>query len=146
MRAIYSYGIALVIVLVLAVWLATGTLVTGGKGPGAGEKPVVSLIEKNGGPLTSAVDKSGINNGASSEADPAQTIAERNDATGNGAAAVPRSVRIKVITAQLMPIEVPLRGRTQAKSSVPVLAQTTGTVQSVSVTKGQNVKAGDLLC
>ena len=146
MRAIYSYGIALVIVLVLAVWLATGTLVTGGKGPGAGEKPVVSLIEKNGGPLTNAVDKSGINNGASSEADPAQTIAERNDATGNGAAAVPRSVRIKVITAQLMPIEVPLRGRTQAKSSVPVLAQTTGTVQSVSVTKGQTVKSGDLLC
>jgi len=146
MRAIYSYGIALVIVLVLAVWLATGTLVTGGKGPGAGEKPVVSLIEKNGGPLTNAVDKSGINSKASSEADPAQTIAERNDATGNGAAAAPRSVRIKVITAQLMPIEVPLRGRTQAKSSVPVLSQTTGTVQSVSVIKGQSVKAGDLLC
>ena len=61
MRAIFSYGVALVIVLVLAVWLATGTLINGGHGPGAGEKPVVSLIEKNGGPLTNAVDKSGIN-------------------------------------------------------------------------------------
>ena len=45
MRAIYSYGIALVIVLVLAVWLGTGILVNGGHGPGKGEKPVVSVIE-----------------------------------------------------------------------------------------------------
>ena len=34
MRAIYSYGIALVIVLVLGVWLASGTLIRGGNGPG----------------------------------------------------------------------------------------------------------------
>ena len=61
MRAIYSYGIALVIVLLLAVWMATGTLVNGGHGPGNGEKPVVSLIEKNGGPLTNTVEKSGVN-------------------------------------------------------------------------------------
>jgi len=64
MRAIYSYGIALVIVLLLAVWLGTGTLVNGGRGPGNGEKPVISLIEKNGGPLTSAVENSGVNNKA----------------------------------------------------------------------------------
>ena len=92
MRAIYSYGIALVIVLVLAVWLGTGILVQGGKGPGNGEKPVVSLIEKNGGPLTDTVEKSGINKAASSEGiDPAQTIAERTEAagTGNVAASVP---------------------------------------------------------
>ena len=58
----------------------------------------------------------------------------------------PRSVRIDVVTAQNMPIEVPLRGRTKAKSSVSVVAQTAGTVQTVTVTKGQTVKAGDLLC
>ena len=116
MRAIYSYGVALIIVLVLAVWLATGTLVTGGKGPGNGEKPVVSLIEKNGGPLTDAIDKSGIDKKPSEAIDPAQTIAERNDSQGNGANAAPRSVRIAVVTAQLMPIEVPLRGRTKAKA------------------------------
>src|SRR5262249_10901773 len=124
MRAIYSYGVALVIVLVLAVWLATGTLVIGGKGAGNGEKPVVSLIEKNGGPLTNPVDKSGINNKPSEAIDPAKTVAERNDATGNGADAAPRSVRIAVLHAQPMPIEVDLRGRTKAKSSVAVLAQT----------------------
>jgi multidrug efflux system membrane fusion protein len=146
MRAIYSYGVALIIVLGLAVWLGTGTLVTGGKGPGAGEKPVVSLIEKDGGPLTDAV--SGLNSETSHEAsvDPALTIAERDAATGNGADAKPRSVRIQIVTAQPMAIEVPLRGRTKAKSSVAVVAQTSGIVQTVAVTKGQTVKAGDTLC
>ena len=148
MRAIYSYGVALVIVLVLAVWLATGTLVIGGKGPGNGEKPVVSLIEENGGPLTDAVENSGINTKPSKEGevDPSKTIAERNDAEGNGSNAVPRSVRIEIISARNMPIEVPLRGRTKAKASVSVVAQTSGIIQAVSVTKGQAVKAGDVLC
>lgn len=146
MRAIYSYGIALVIVLVLAVWMATGTLVDGGHGPGNGEKPVVSLIEKNGGPLTNAVEESGINKKAPDAIDPAKTIAERNDDKGAGANAAPRSVRIMVATAQLEPIDVPLRGRTQAKSKVTIVAQTNGIVQSVNVQKGQAVKPGDLLC
>jgi multidrug efflux system membrane fusion protein len=147
MRAIYSYGVALVIVLVLAVWLATGTLINGGHGPGAGEKPVVSLIEKNGGPLTNAVDKSGINKSVSSEGvDPAQTIAERTEATGNGASAAPRSVRIAVVHAQPMSIDVPLRGRTKASAQVSVVAQTSGIVTEVDVQKGQVVKSGDTLC
>ncbi|MEO6012759.1 MAG: efflux RND transporter periplasmic adaptor subunit [Devosia sp.] len=148
MRAIYSYGIALIIVLGLALWLFTGTLVTGGKGPGNGEKPVVSLIEKDGGALTDAVEKSGINSHEPKEGDvdPALTIAERNDQAGGGADAKPRSVRISVITAQNMPIEVPLRGRTKAKTEVSVVAQTSGIVQTVAVTKGQSVKAGDTLC
>ena len=136
----------MVIVLLLAVWLATGTLVTGGKGPGNGEKPVISLIEKNGGPLTNAVEGSGINSKPSEEIDPAKTIAERNEGSGNGASAAPRSVRIQVLTAKAMPIEVPLRGRTKASASVKVVAQTSGIVQSVNVTKGQTVKAGDTLC
>ena len=136
----------MVIVLVLAVWLATGTLVTGGKGPGNGEKPVVSLIEKNGGPLTNAVESSGINSKPSEQIDPAKTIAERNEGSGNGATAAPRSVRIQLLTAKAMPIEVPLRGRTKASASVKVVAQTSGIVQTVNVTKGQTVKAGDTLC
>ena len=146
MRAIYSYGVALVIVLVLAVWLASGTLVIGGKGPGNGEKPVVSLIEKNGGPLTSAVENSGIDKRPSEAIDPSKTIAERNDKSGNGANAAPRSVRIDVLKAQPMPIDVPLLGKTKAKASVSVVAQTSGTVQQVNVTKGQTVKPGDTLC
>ena len=49
MRALFSYGAALVIVIIIAVWLGTGTFIQGGKGPGLGEKPVVSLIEAKGG-------------------------------------------------------------------------------------------------
>lgn len=147
MRAIYSYGVALVIVLVLAVWMASGILVTGGKGPGNGERPIVSLVEQDGGPLTDAIDNSGINEHAEQEGhvDPEKTIAERNAEAGGGNSA-PRSVRIEVVTAQNMPIEVPLRGRTKASSSVSVVAQTSGIVQSLSVKKGQEVKAGDTLC
>lgn len=148
MRAIYSYGIALVFLIVIAVWLGTGTLVTGGNGPGNGEKPVVALLEKNGGPLTDAVTKSGINDAHESETtvDPKLSIAERNDKNGNGKQSTPRSVRIAIMTAKNMPIEVPLRGRTRASSSVSVVAQTVGTVQTVKVTKGQQVKPGDILC
>jgi multidrug efflux system membrane fusion protein len=150
MRAIYSYGIALIIVLGLAIWLATGTLIIGGKGPGNGEKPVVSLIDGGDGPLTGAIENSGINSHPLAEGevseDPALSIAERNEAGGNGETAPPRSVRIETVTAEAMPIEVPLRGRTEAKSSVTVVAQTTGVVQALSVSKGQQVKAGDLLC
>ncbi len=61
MRAIFSYGIALIIVLGLAIWLATGVLISGGQGPGKGEQPVVALIDGGDGPLTSAVESSGIN-------------------------------------------------------------------------------------
>ena len=147
MRAIYSYGIALIIVLVLAVWMASGILVTGGQGPGNGERPIVSLIEKDGGPLTSAIEDSGINDHAAQEGhvDPNLTIAERN-AAGGDSNTTPRSVRIEVVTAQNMPIEVPLRGRTKARSSVSVVAQTAGIVQSIPLKKGQAVKAGDTLC
>ena len=146
MRAIYSYGVALVIVLLLAVWLGTGTLINGGHGPGNGEKPVVSLIEKNGGPLTEAVESSGINKKAPDAVDPAKTIAERNDDKGAGVNATPRSVRIEEVSAKLMPIDVPLRGRTKAKTMVSVVAQTSGIVQEIAVTKGQSVKPGDTLC
>jgi multidrug efflux system membrane fusion protein len=148
MRAFYSYGVALLILLVVAVWMGTGTLVIGGNGPGKGERPVVSLVEKNGGPLTTLVADSGINAEPESEdhVDPALTIAERNDQKGSGTAAAPRSVRIETLTARPMPIEVDLRGRTQPKNMVTVVAQTAGTVTKVSVQKGESVAAGDVLC
>jgi membrane fusion protein, multidrug efflux system len=148
MRAIYSYGVALIIVLGLAVWLGTGTLIQGGKGPGEGERPLVSLVDGGDGPLTSAIEGSGINGGHEEEGgiDPHLTIAERATEAGGGTDAAPRSVRIETITAQALPIEVPLRGRTKAKSSVSVVAQTSGIVTAVNFQKGATVKAGDLIC
>ncbi len=41
---------------------------------------------------------------------------------------------------------MPLRGRTQAKALVSAVAETAGIIDSVAVTKGQKVAAGDLLC
>ena len=142
MRRILSYVIALGIVLVLGAWLATGVIVRGGNGPGNGEKPVIAVLqgtETQAAPARHAEpDGKGI--------DPAMTVAERNAATGNGAEAAPRSVRIVIDAAKDMPIEVPLRGRTQAKAVVSIVAQTAGTVQAVSVEKGKPVKAGDVIC
>jgi multidrug efflux system membrane fusion protein len=148
MRAFWSYGIALLIILGIAVWMGTGTIVNGGRGPGQGERPAVSLVESNGGPLTDAV-KGVAPDTTQDEADSemaAKTIADRNADAGSGTDASPRSVRIEVSVAKLMPIEVPLRGRTDARSSVKVAAQTSGTVEAVKVEKGQTVKAGDVMC
>jgi len=139
MRALFSYGVALVIILVLGVWMGSGVIVTGGNGPGNGEKPVIALFDPSAASEGEHhADKDGI--------DPAMTVAERNAASGNGADAKPRSVRIMIDDAKSMPIEVPLRGSTAAKATVSAVAQTSGIVQSVSVIKGQAVKPGDLLC
>jgi multidrug efflux system membrane fusion protein len=220
MRAIFSYGAALIIVLVLAVWLASGTLKIGGQGPGNGEKAIIGAAagtaanpeqqalldaakakqqaaenakkaaDQASRDATAALqvanqsdssgaakreelkkevaDKTKAAADAQKAADDAtkaakaaddaaraaqdaantfKTIAERDSESSPGdASAEPRSVRIAVMEAQNQAITVDLRGRTRAKSTVSVVAQTAGTVQSISVTKGQSVKAGDLLC
>ena len=149
MRALKSYGLALVLILGLAGWLLTGELVQGGKGPVEGEKSVVEAIEgKDGGPLTAIVKASGLavehktHDGA---ADPALSITDRNavEVTDAGPA---RSVRTKTFTIQPMPMKAPLRGHTAAKASVTAVAKTSDTVVSVAVTEGQIVKVGDVLC
>ena len=150
MRALFSYGTALIIVIIVAVWLGTGTLIRGGNGPGLGEKPVISLIEPKGGALSDSLAKSGVEAkagkaGDENAPDPALTIAQR-DAKTEGAAAPIRSVEVKTFIAKPMAIEVPLRGQTAAKATVTAAAETSGIVLSVNVIKGQLVKAGDLLC
>ena len=147
MRAIYSYGIAGIIVLVLAAWIATGTLVQGGRGPGLGERPIVSLIEEDGGPITDSLEQSGLaaEHADEGEIDPHLTIAERV-AESSGEAAPPQSVRTVTYEMAAMPIEVPLRGRTKAKSSVTITPETSGVVTAVNVDKGETVAAGDLIC
>lgn len=147
MRALFSYGLALLILLGAGAWLATGTLVVGGSGPGNGEKPIVSVIEgKAHGPVATALGNAGVlAEHHEPETDPALTIAQRNEETTGANAPMP-DVRVQTFNAQPMPIEVPLRGRTQAKSSVTAVAETAGTVDVVHVTKGQRVAIGDPLC
>jgi multidrug efflux system membrane fusion protein len=147
MRAFVSYGVAFGVLAVAAGWFATGTLVQGGNGPGKGEKSIISTIEgEEHGPLATALDGAGLlAEHHAPEIDPALTIAQRNEAT-SGANAPLQDVRVKTFTAQPMPIEVPLRGRTQAKAKVTAVAETGGTVDVVHVTKGQRVNAGDPLC
>lgn len=148
MRAIWSYGVALLIIIGIAVWMGTGTIVNGGHGAGNGESPAIALVEPEGGALTEAVKgvAPDLSEDEAEAEEAAKTIAERNDDSGNGDGAAPRSVRIEVSTAKLMPIDVPLRGKTEAKSQVNVLAQTSGVIEAVNVEKGQKVAAGDVLC
>lgn len=132
-----SYAITSGLIIVGALWLGSGTLVAGGNGPGNGEKPVLSLIDKNA--------KLADTHHAEGAIDPELTIAERV-AQSSGDAAPLQSVRTKTFDIQAYPIEVPLRGRTKASATVSVTPETSGVVTAVSVQKGQLVKAGDLLC
>ena len=140
MRALMSYGLALVIVIVVALWLGSGTLVEGGHGPGLGEKPVVALFDPKaaGAPHKSEED-------GPDTPDPFLTIAQR-EAKTEGAAAPVRSVQVHTFVARAMPIEVDVRGQTKADTITTASAETMGTVATVNVVKGQTVKIGDLLC
>lgn len=55
-------------------------------------------------------------------------------------------VRTSYLTAELQRVEIVLRGRTEAKRVVDIKAETSGRVVAVPVEKGQQVKAGDVLC
>ena len=149
MRALKSYGLAAILVLILAGWLLTGVLVQGGKGPVEGEKTVVEALEgEDGGPLTSAVQASGMAKEIEAHdegTDPALSIAERSAETASDSGPA-RSVRTKTFTVQAMPLKVTLRGQTAAKASVTAVAKTSDTVISVAVQEGQQVKLGDLIC
>ncbi|OUS05127.1 hypothetical protein A9Q96_13610 [Rhodobacterales bacterium 52_120_T64] len=148
MRALKSYGIALILILIVAAWLATGVLVQGGQGAGNGEVTVVSALETDGGLITTAVDRSGLGvevhhkEGAD---DPGLSILARNALAGseNG---LERTVRTRHYNILPMPLEVSLRGNTAAESLVRVIAQTSDIVLSVDVIDGQPVEVGDLIC
>lgn len=147
MRAVYSYGVAGIIILIVAVWLGTGTLVIGGRGPGNGEKQIISMVEGDDGPISQSLENSHLlaHPEHPDEVDPHLTIAQRVAET-SGATAPAQSVRTVTYTVQPMPIDVTLRGRTEAKASVSVMPETQGRVDAMHVTKGQSVAAGDLLC
>lgn len=147
MRALFSYGVALLILVGIGGWLATGTLVVGGNGPGNGERPIISVIEgQEHGPLhTTLADAGMLAEHPHPETDPALTVAQRNEQANGKNAALPSVLTVNFV-AKPMQIDVPLRGRTQAKSSVGAVAETSGIVDAVHITKGQQVAVGDALC
>ncbi len=146
MRAIYSYGTAGVITLIAAAWLGSGTLVVGGNGPGNGETPIVSIVEPEGGPITNGLKDAGLEPHTTHyDFDPHLTIAERV-AQSTGDSAPKQSVRTETFTLQAFSIEAPVRGRTEAKSTVTVTPETNGVVTAVLVAKGDRVTAGQVVC
>src|SRR4051794_33347200 len=140
MRALFSYGVALLILVGIGGWLATGTLVVGGNGPGNGETPIISVIEgQEDGPLATRLAEAGVLAEHPHPAtDPHMTIAQRNELETGENAVLP-TVQTVTYVAKPMQIDVPLRGRTQAKASVGAVAETAGIVDVVHVTKGQSV-------
>lgn len=56
------------------------------------------------------------------------------------------SVRAETRTAQPRVVQITARGKTEAKRSVTVKAQTSGRVEILPIEKGSTVKQGDLLC
>lgn len=148
MRALFSYGVALLILILAGAWLATGTLVMGGNGPGKGERPIVSVMEgEEHGPIATQLAEAGVlaQHEGEEKVDPHLTIAQRNE-QANGASTALQSVRTSTYVAEPMTVEVSLRGRTKAKASVGAVAETAGIVDTVHVTKGQKVAVGELLC
>lgn len=162
MRAILSYAIALVIIVVVGAWLLSGTLVAGGKGPGNGEQPAINLLSggedsdglaasgiapEEGDAATTEEDHADADGGEEHEGgvDPNLTIAERNAQNG-GDEAEARSVRTETFTIRPLALDVNLRGRTQASAEVTVTPETSGIVETVHVEKGQSVAVGDPIC
>lgn len=134
--------------LIIFGWMATGTLVKGGLGPEDGEVTVVSAIEGEDGPLTRAVQASGLAlepHHKEGVANPALSIAERNALaiSDDGPA---RSVRTRTYTIAPMPMDVTLRGQTAANGTVDASARTSDIVREVHVTAGGRVQVGDLIC
>lgn len=149
MRALKSYGIAIILVLIGALWLSTGLFVNGGNGPTDGEKTVISALEgEDGGLLSTAVNATGIAKTVhhSDESDnPALSIAARAQLAAEKTG-TKQSVRIRQFNIQPMPLEVTLRGHTAAKASLKATAQTADTIRTVDVKEGQKVIIGDLIC
>ena len=148
MRAIKSYGIAAVLVLLISAWFTTGIFVEGGNGARDSEVTVASLIEADGGPLTDALNDRGLIAEIHHEEgvdDPALSISERNDVMAENTNKS-RVVRIKTYNIRPMDLEITLRGHTEARASVAAVTQTSDIVIDVAVREGQRVAAGDLIC
>ncbi len=155
MKFITSYGVAFVLILLVGGWLVTGTIIQGGNGPGEGEKSIIGLFtgDKDKEAGVSGSGASATNGDKDKEAGVSGSgslrgvNARENVATnGDKDKLKLQSVRTVLFEAQQMPIEVSLRGRTEASATISINAQTSGLIESVSVKKGQSVEVGDLIC
>ncbi len=144
MRYIMSYGVAIALMLLIAGWLASGTLVEGGKGPGNGEQAIIDLIEvEENGPVRNLFVSLGLIDDPNAPVIDAPVV---EDVEPVEEIALLQSIRAIHFVAELMPIEVSVRGQTNANATISVRAETNGVVKQVHVQKGQVVAAGDLLC
>jgi len=141
MRYIMSYGAALVLILVIAGWLVSGTLIQGGQGEGQGEQPFIDVIAPDDGPLRDLFATIGL----VEEDEGEETEIAAADATETAEPEL-QDVRAVSYAAEMLAVEVTLRGQTEASATVTVRSETTGTLEELHVAKGDRVEAGDLLC
>ncbi|GEM_PF-272239 len=153
MRYIMSYGVALMLLLLIAGWLASGTLIQGGNGPENGEQAIIDLIEPGEeGPVRKLFISLGLISQPQTleESGTGMAVAENNtdqiEPVANMVEEKLQSVRTVRFNAQPMNIEVAVRGQTEANATISVRAETSGIVQELHVSKGQKVEPGDLLC
>jgi len=123
MRFLKAYGIAVVLLLIVAGWMLSGTFIQGGKGPGLGERPMIEVFTGEDGTATAET--------SSADVEPNVKL---------------QSVRTQTFLAEAFELKVPLRGRIQADAVVSVRPETAGVVEAVHVAKGDRVNPGDLLC
>ncbi|WMT91082.1 efflux RND transporter periplasmic adaptor subunit [Pelagibacterium sp. H642] len=149
MQFLKSFGLSFFILAVAAAWLATGTLVQGGQGPGNGEHSIIGLIEGDDhGPISTTLSDAGllVEHDEDVVEQARMTVAQRVAQANGGADAPAISVRTQTFEQEPMPLLVSLRGRTVAHANVEAVAETAGVVQTVHVEKGQRVEEGELLC
>jgi len=147
-RYIMSYGVALVLILVIGAWLASGTLIEGGKGEGQGERAIIDMIEPDqDGPVRRLFGAIGLIEAGQAEAG-TPDAADIQSAPEIAPEPQPelQTVRYVNFSAKMMPIKVEVRGQTEANATVSVRAETSGIVKQIHVRKGQSVGGGDLLC
>lgn len=120
-----SYVTAVVILLILGAWVASGEI-----------NRVGELMAMVG--VAEAPKKNG--------AKPATAAAKEPEKKGAPQKAVLPTVRVRTITAEMRPGDLVIRGQTQALRKVQVRAETAGKVAAIRADKGTVVKEGDTIC
>lgn len=121
-----SYVVAVMILLILAAWVASGE---------------INRLDE----LTRLVMPEAAKSSGAPAAKPAVKPARQTETKKATPATLP-TVRVRTITAELRQQEVVVRGQTQALRKVLVRAETAGKVAAIRADKGTIVKKGDTIC